>query len=75
MGSMFKDLPPISPELKEALEMAKSEPEIDLTGRALDLAGLVSRKLLGGSRGWEKLTKEEFRAFYEQVSLALRHEK
>lgn len=35
--------------------------------RALDIADTVSDKLLGGERGWESLTDEQFKNFLQRV--------
>jgi hypothetical protein len=56
--------------LQEACQQAGAEAfwrveeemtEDGLTGRALELADLVSDMIWGGERGWERATKEQFK--------------
>lgn len=42
-------------------------PEDGLTGRALELADLVSSLVWGGSRGWERANKEQFESLKREA--------
>lgn len=50
----------IEKDFLDELKFVDQLPEDGLTGRALELADLVSYIIWGGSRGWERADKEQF---------------
>ncbi len=51
----------VEEELEEEAQVSDEMTEDGLTGRALELADLVSDMIWGGERGWERATNEQFK--------------
>ena len=58
-------------ELKEA-QVSDEMTEDGLTGRALELADMVSDMIWGGERGWERADNEQFKQLLQQARTKLR---
>ncbi len=63
--------------IEEELEGAKVSDEMTedgSTGRALELADMVSDMIWGGERGWERATNEQFKYLLQQARTKLRQD-